>query len=312
MKIAIFLPNWIGDAVMATPAIRAVRLEYPSAEVIAVVRPYVADVLAGLDLIDRLLLHDPRGSDRERRGWRFVRRLRSERFDVALLFPNSLRCGWNAWLSGARRRIGFARSGRGWMLTDPLQRRSKKKPHPVIDEYLRLAEHLGCRQLSPRMELATQPDDERQLEEFWSGHDSQLQQAGFVCLNPGGAFGAAKHWPAASFGACAEGADPVDEFIKDTIHDSLPDVRSGRVSNVVVVSHDHGYAPVLREVLAAGGSVTVIGFREWLHPHLAGLEAKGAAILDLEYDLEAFDVRLPRPYRPTWRAALHPGVSDRN
>ena len=64
--------------------------------------------------------------------------------------------------------------------------------------------------------------------------------------------------PAASFGVYAKGADPVDEFIKDTIHDSLPDVLSGRVSNVVVVSHDHGYAPVLREVLAAGGSVTVL------------------------------------------------------
>jgi heptosyltransferase-2 len=203
MKIALFLPNWIGDAVMATPAIRAVRLEYPSAEIVAVVRPYVADVLAGLDLIDRVLLHNPRGNDRELRGWRFVRQLRSERFDVALLMPNSLRSGWNGWLSGAARRIGFARNGRGWMLTDPLQPRSKKKPHPALDEYLRLAEQLGCRQLSPQMELATQPDDERRLEEFWSGHDAQLQHAGFVCLNPGGAFGAAKHWPTASFGELA-------------------------------------------------------------------------------------------------------------
>ena len=52
-----------------------------------------------------------------------------------------------------------------------------------------------------------------------------------------------------SFGACAVGADPVDEFIKDTIHDSLPDIRSKRISSVVLFSHDHGYAPVLREVL---------------------------------------------------------------
>jgi hypothetical protein len=76
MKIAIFLPNWIGDAVMATPALRAVRSAFAEAEVVAVLRPYVADVLAGLDLADRLLVHDPRGEAKENRGWRFVRRLR--------------------------------------------------------------------------------------------------------------------------------------------------------------------------------------------------------------------------------------------
>ena len=47
MKIAIFLPNWIGDAVMATPALRAVRNLQPAAEIIGVMRPYVADVIAG-------------------------------------------------------------------------------------------------------------------------------------------------------------------------------------------------------------------------------------------------------------------------
>ena len=203
MKIALFLPNWIGDAVMATPALRAVRIEYPSAEIVAVVRPYLADVLAGLDLIDRVLLHDPRGNNRDLRGWQFIRRLRNEQFDVALLLPNSLRSGWNAWLSGAKRRIGFARNGRSWMLTDALPTRSRKTPHPALDEYLRLAEHLGCQELSQQMELATQPEDERRLEEFWSGHDSQLRQTGFACLNPGGAFGASKHWPTESFGQLA-------------------------------------------------------------------------------------------------------------
>ena len=116
----------------------------------------------------------------------------------------------------------------------------------------------------------------------------------------------------ASFGTCTDGTDPVDEFIKDMIHDSLPDIHSGYLSSVVVFSHDHGYAPVLREVLKAGGSVTVVGFREWLHPHLTELEAMSADLLYLEYDVEAFDMRLPRPYRPTWRTGETFGMSDRN
>ena len=203
MKIAVFLPNWIGDAVMATPTLRAVREKFSAAEIVAIARPYLADVLDGLNLTDRVLLHDPRGSDRNRRGWQFVRRLRNEKFDLALLLPNSLRSGWMAWLSGAKRRVGFARDARSWLLTDPIQPRSKKIPHPVLDEYLRLAEHLGCQQLSRQTELATLPQDERQLDDFWSRHDPALTVTGVICLNPGGAFGAAKHWPTDSFGRLA-------------------------------------------------------------------------------------------------------------
>ncbi len=203
MKIAVFLPNWIGDAVMATPTLRAVRDKFTQAEIVAVVRPYVADVLAGLETVDRLLLHDPRGTVRENRGRRFVQRLRSERFDVALLLPNSLRSGWLAWLSGAKRRIGFDRNARRLLLTDPVRPRSRKVPHPVIDEYLRLAAQLGCSRLSRQMELAILPQDEQQLDRFWERYDPQLRKAGVVCLNPGGAFGSAKHWPTSSFGDLA-------------------------------------------------------------------------------------------------------------
>jgi len=203
MKIAVFLPNWIGDAVMATPALRAIRRHYPMAEIIAVVRPYASDVLLGLDLVDRMLLHEPKGQTAERAGWRFAWALRREQFDLAILFPNSLRSGWLAWLSAAKRRVGFDRDGRRWLLTDPLTPKPRTEPHPVIDEYLRLAEHVGCTELTRRMELATLPEDERQLEAFWQRHDPHLPRSGVVCLNPGGAFGSAKHWPTESFGDLA-------------------------------------------------------------------------------------------------------------
>lgn len=201
MKIAVFLPNWIGDTVMATPALRGVRTHFADAEIVGVMRPYVADVLAGLELIDRSLFYNPRGRDPQQRGWRFVRQLRGERFDLALLLPNSWRSAWLAWISGAPRRVGFARDGRGWLLTDGVRPKPKRTPHPVIGEYLRLAAELGCKQLDRTMELTTSPDDERALERFWSRHPAQLRTRGVVCLNPGGAFGAAKHWPSEHFGA---------------------------------------------------------------------------------------------------------------
>jgi heptosyltransferase-2 len=203
MKIAVFLPNWIGDAVMATPALRAMRRHFAGSEIVGVCRPYVAEVLAGLEFTDRLLLWDPRGKDAEQRGSRFVRRLQQERFDLALLLPNSWRSAWAAWRSGAKRRIGFGRDGRGMLLTDAVAAKPRSEPNPVIDEYLRLAEHVGCHHLSREMELAVRPQDEQQLDWFWGWHPAHLRHRGIVCLNPGAAFGSAKHWPAESFGELA-------------------------------------------------------------------------------------------------------------
>ena len=203
MKLAVFLPNWIGDAVMATPALRAIRSHFAGGEIVGILRPYVADVLAGVDLVDRVILHNPRGAVATDRGWPLVRRLRRERFDLAVLFPNSWRSAWLARLSGAKRRVGFARDGRGILLTDRLKPKSRKQPNPVLDEYLRLAKHLGCTPPDPAMELATTPDDEGRIEEFWCRQSRAVRIRDYVCLNPGGAFGSAKHWPAASFAKLA-------------------------------------------------------------------------------------------------------------
>jgi heptosyltransferase-2 len=202
MKIAVLCPNWVGDLVMATPALRAVRGHYPAAEIVAVLRPFLSDVLAGTTLVDRTIGYHPRGTQADERGWRIVQKLRQERFDLALVLPNSLRTGWLAWISGAKRRVGFARNGRGWMLTDAVQPRSRKTPHPVLDEYLRLAAHLGCTDLAPRMELATTPIDEERLDRYWK-QQGVSRPGGVICLNSGGAFGAAKHWPVASFAELA-------------------------------------------------------------------------------------------------------------
>lgn len=205
MKLAIFLPNWIGDAVMATPALRAMRDQFPSAEIVGVMRPYVADVLAGTGLLDRSLLYNPRGKNPAQRGLSFIQSLRAEQFDAALLLPNSIRTGILAWLSGAQRRVGFARDLRGWLLTDRVVPKSKSTPHPVLDEYLRLAAQLGCSSERRPMELAVLPADQAALQDFWTGRwlyvNRHWQSAtartapGFVCLNTGGAFGAAKNWP---------------------------------------------------------------------------------------------------------------------
>lgn len=92
-----------------------------------------------------------------------------------------------------------------------------------------------------------------------------------------------------------DGDDPVDEWIKHHIVCAAPKVGRGEVSGVVVLTHDGGFATALKGILDAGGSVTIVGFLEWLAPELTVLRTDGAVLLDLEHDVGAFDVRLNRP-----------------
>src|SRR5262249_6600762 len=157
-RIALFLPNWVGDAVMATAAIRAVREHCPDAHIIGVGKPYVAGVLEGSPRIDEWVGFDKRGPGRQRL-LSFSRRLRRAAIDLAEMFPNSIRTALLARLSGCRRRIGFARYGRSFLLTECLQparnQRGRIVPAPILLDYNRLALQAGAPVHSLRMELFT-------------------------------------------------------------------------------------------------------------------------------------------------------------
>ena len=204
-NIALFLPNWIGDVVMATPAIRAVREQFPQASLFAVCKPYVAATLEGSPWFAGTILYDRKGT-KDRRELAVIKQLRAGSFDAAVLFPNSFRAAMIAALGRCRRRVGFNRYGRGFLLTDKLayarDERGKPKPCPVIDDYNRLAVQLGTGDPGHRMELFTTPVDEESADRVWN--DLGLRQFSEVIgLNSSGAFGAAKLWPNEHFASLA-------------------------------------------------------------------------------------------------------------
>jgi heptosyltransferase-2 len=204
MKIAVFVPNWVGDAVMATPALRAMRRTYPRAHIIALGKPYVAEVFAGGDWFDEYISHNggPWSQGVAAAAWL----LRRQGIDLALLFSNSFRTALTAWLGGCRRRIGYARYGRSPLLNDALEPvrddLGRLTSSPVLDAYNRLAEAAGCSSPGYRMELFTTPADEAAAEAVWRA-GGFFSFGEVICLNSGGAFGAAKHWPDAYFAELA-------------------------------------------------------------------------------------------------------------
>src|SRR5919108_2786326 len=127
-SLAIRLPNWLGDTVMAEPAVRALRRGHPDARVL-LAGPW-ATVLGGQGLADTLVTYPRAWADRLAAA-DVVRRFAP---DTALVLPNSLESALAAWYWGARRRIGFDAGGRGLLLTDALALPASRCHQ--IDEYL--------------------------------------------------------------------------------------------------------------------------------------------------------------------------------
>ena len=197
-KISVLLPNHLGDVVMATPALRALRQGRPEARIRAVVRRELAPVLGGLPSLDEVLAHAVYaggGAGRLARRIRLARRLADS--DTVVLFPNSLSSALLARATGAPERVGYARRGRAWLLSRPLPApRENGRFAPVAMEryYLDVVAALGCSDAGVELELATEPQAERAC-------DALFERAGIdpsrplVCVAPGAGFGPSKLWP---------------------------------------------------------------------------------------------------------------------
>ena len=218
MNVGIFLPNWLGDLVMATPALRALRRHFgPDARLVGIIRPNLAELLAGTGWLNEQWFFDPRDSRREYGQRLLMRRMRRERFDMVLLFPNSLRTAVLAWLGGARERIGYTSNGRGRLLTGklyPRRENGRRAAWPMVDSYLALAEAAGCPPESPRLELACTEAEQEVGDAIWQRLGLRTDGR-VIALNSSGAYGGAKRWPAERFGQLAR------RVADETEHDVL-------------------------------------------------------------------------------------------
>jgi len=200
MNIGIFLPNWLGDVVMATPTLRALRKHFgPEAHLVGIMRPYLTELLQGTGWLDEQWLYHKRAKDPQQRPRALIRRMRKLGFDLIVLLPNSFSAAWIAWRAGARKRVGYARYGRGPLLTGKVHAQGDR---PMVDYYLELARAVGCAEESQRLELAVTENDQRTADQVW--HDLNLPADGrVITFNCSGAYGAAKLWPIEHFAELA-------------------------------------------------------------------------------------------------------------
>ncbi len=199
MKLAVLLPNWVGDACMATPTLRALRLGIPNLQEFCWIgRPGPLMVLDGLNWADSTIAYKARAGGKDPMGRRsLIRELRRRRFDAIVLLTNSLSTAAMAWLGGVSRRVGYNRDGRGLLLTDRIPVASTSldaRRDPCIDTYLRLAQALGCSTSDRRMQLATTALDRSMADELWASLKFHADRR-TVLLNTGAAIAQTKRWP---------------------------------------------------------------------------------------------------------------------
>ena len=199
-EILVCLPSPIGDAVLCTPALRAIRKHFKGCKISFFANPAVRCVLSPYSFNDKWL------EQRNENPFAIAKKLKEHKFTHAILFKNSFASALAVFLAGIPSRIGYAREGRGLLLTDklypPKLPSGKFKPISMIDYYLAIASWLGCETTGRDLELLIEPQDELQL----CGKLPQVLSPDglLVVIVPGGAFGPSKCWGSIRFAQTAD------------------------------------------------------------------------------------------------------------
>lgn len=199
MRLLIRATNWVGDAIMALPALRAVRAKFPDAHIGIVARPYVADIYRDQAICEELISYDPKG---EHRGWKgrelLATELHARKFDMALLLQNAFDAAWLAWRAGVPQRFGYARDARSFLLTMaiPVPKPGEIPPHEKF-YYLELLRRVGWidslqdeSHISLRVSAAA-----RQRAALTLLEAGARPNALRIAVGAGASYGSAKCWP---------------------------------------------------------------------------------------------------------------------
>ncbi len=195
-RLAILAPNWIGDAVMAEPSIRALHASYPALELIAFGRAAPLSAWRGHPAFRDLVTTDDRGW---RGPWSVGRQVASVKADAVLILRGSFRSALVARLSATSIRIGVDRDGRRPLLTHPIARPDRDgRPRPTLDLYAALVGRLGV--TVPTGPPRIHPSDLNQARASSMLADLPRPIVGLV---PGGSK-VPKRWPPDRFAAVIE------------------------------------------------------------------------------------------------------------
>jgi heptosyltransferase-2 len=217
-RILVRCVNWLGDAVMTTPALQRLREAKPHANITLLTHEKLADLWQEQPYVDDVITFGENES-----VWRVARRIRGRNFDVGIAFPNSIRAALQLWRANIPQRVGYGGPGRTLLLNKVIPRRtdavemhkrsdaeiravadapaSARVPKSAhhIHNYLKIVAALGAsaEPLPPSLYVSVK-QTELVREKFGLEKNELL-----FGLNPGAEYGPAKRWPKERFAAAA-------------------------------------------------------------------------------------------------------------
>jgi heptosyltransferase-2 len=201
-RLVVLAPNWLGDAVMALPAIDDLHRAWPETTIVVAARKAVAPLYSMVPAVrEVVVLEGGGGLAAVRRAPANARLLTAGEFDAALLLPNSFLAAWLVWRAGLRDRWGIARDLRGSLLTRALPR-PRAYGHQ-IEYYQSIVAALGVA-IGNRFARITVPETARAAARALLGESGVAEGRRFVVFAPGSAYGRAKQWLPARFAELAE------------------------------------------------------------------------------------------------------------
>ncbi|MHC4269260.1 MAG: lipopolysaccharide heptosyltransferase II [Planctomycetota bacterium] len=218
-KILVRSPNWVGDVVMATPAFRCIRENYADSHITLLIKGNLRGIIDNSPWFDDIIELVPKPkkdknknlSSRKEFGkgtkeyLRLIHKLRTEKFDLGFIFPNSFSSALTIWLAGVGRRVGYKRDARSFFLTDGIERPGedgKFKPTYMADYYLELCVQVECKISSKKLELFISGECEDNANALLRKYN--LEQKPFILINPGASYGTSKCWTAEGFARTAD------------------------------------------------------------------------------------------------------------
>ncbi len=220
MKIVVRGTNWVGDAVMTIPALRELRRVFPESEITLHTRLWAKGIFEDADFIDEILTFEP-----EKSAFKTVlaqaKTLQNKAFDLAILLPNSFESALAAKLGNVKKRFGYAKDARSFLLTDAVKIPVWKNTKHEVFYYLNLIaevenDFFGTKSVlesEPRFDLIVSNERKSQARKILEANGVDLTKK-IVAFCPGSTNSRAKRWQAESY---AELNDKIQTELKANV-----------------------------------------------------------------------------------------------
>jgi heptosyltransferase-2 len=232
-RILIRASNWLGDSIMSIPAVRAIKKGRPDAHVTIAAPAKLVPVWKLIPEVDEIIALESKSLLATVQTMR-----RQPPFEVAILFPSSLRVALEAWCSGISRRAGYRGHWRRLLLNQIVRKRGKQQPfeHHSL-HYLRMAEDCGTEvNLREPSTTALIPTAQKPVLSETQRSRRNDKQPFLLALSPGAEYGPAKRWLPERFAEVAAGAAAQAE-IKWILFGTEQDAAVGQMIASVLGDH---------------------------------------------------------------------------